>query len=118
MTDVVAPATAAAVGAASALAVSLPPPLVIACAAAGAVIHVWVSHSKDFALSVRWIAMACGLVLAYLAFALVGSTFIVHGLLGAELARMPMWATATALSLTAGVILPILKKHAKEWGDK
>jgi hypothetical protein len=118
MADVVSTVAAAGVGASSALATNLPPALVVVCAAGGAIIHVWVSHSKDFALSVRWVTMACGLVLAYLAFGVIGSTFIAFGLLGANLAAMPTWATAAALSLTAGVLLPILKKRVKEEGEK
>jgi hypothetical protein len=128
-TDATQTAAAATVSAVGAQFVGLPPPVVIACAVIGAVIHVWFTHSRDFTFSVRWVTVVAGLVLAYSAFGVLGSTIIVsigHAPIPAgqapdgvlvgtmrELCRFlalaPMWAIAGALSVSAGALLPWIK---------
>lgn len=112
MSDVTAAAAAASAATAGASAAGLPPQGVLLCAAAGAVIGVWVSHADGADLSWRWAGASLGLVLAYMAFAVLGTSIITAVIPSYEmlrpLARVPEWAIAGTLSLGGFWILPVL----------
>lgn len=112
MSDVTAAAAAASAATAGASAAGLPPQGVLLCAAAGAVIGVWVSHADGAELSWRWAGASLGLVLAYMAFAILGTSFITAMIPSYEwlrpLGRVPEWTIAGALSLGGFWILPVL----------
>jgi hypothetical protein len=115
MIDSTSTAAAVSVGAVAGLAMDLPPPLVIMCAVAGAVVQVWSSHSKDFVFTTRWVAKVLGLVSLYAAFGLFGSVLIAtvgpNYALTAGVAAAPLWALAGALSIFAGVLIVVVKKR-------
>lgn len=112
MSDVTAAAAAASAATAGASAAGLPPQGVLLCAAAGAVIGVWVSNADGADLSWRWAGTALGLVLAYAAFAILGTTVVTSVIpsypMLAPLARVPEWAIAGTLSLSGFWVLPVL----------
>lgn len=122
MIDTTSTAAAVTVGAAAGLAMNLPPPLVILCAVAGAVVQVWSAHSKDFVFTTRWVAKVLGLVGLYAAFGLFGSALIVtvgpNYTLTAGVANAPMWALAGSLSIFAGLIIMIIRKKFGVEGEK
>lgn len=117
MSDVTAAAAAASAATAGASAAGLPPQGVLLCAAAGAVIGVWVSHADGADLSWRWAGASLGLVLAYMAFAVLGTSFITAVIPGVAwmhpLSRVPEWVIAGSLSLGGFWILPVLSGFLK-----
>lgn len=112
MSDVTAAVAAASAATAGASAAGLPPQGVLLCAAAGAVIGVWVSHADDAHMSWRWAVTSLGLVLAYAAFAVLGTTVLTAVIpsyqILAPLSHVPEWAIAGALSLSGFWVLPVL----------